>query len=66
MITMPGLQIMEDEARRCLGRPDDAWIGQYHLGSEDAIALIELARCELRRRNQAARKRLAQAEFEVP
>ena len=53
MITMPALQTMEAEAIRYRGRPDDAWIGQYHLGADAALELIELARCELERRGAA-------------
>ena len=41
------LDEMEAEARRHADRPDAAWIGQFNLGSEGALALIRMARAAL-------------------
>ena len=42
--TLTDLDRMAAEAKRHEGRPDAAWIGQFNLGVDGALALIQLAR----------------------
>ena len=42
--TLSDLDRMAAEAKRHAGRPDAAWIGQFNLGTEGALALLKLAR----------------------
>jgi hypothetical protein len=61
-VTLAELDAMEREARTYRGRADDAWIGQYHLGTEGALELIDLARDELKRRILRAAQTRGQRE----
>jgi hypothetical protein len=61
-VTLAELDAMEREAGAYRGRPDDAWIGQYHLGTKGALELIDLARNELKRRVLRAAQTRGQRE----